>query len=113
MSFEPVCSLDDLWEGEMVEVVVGGTTVLVVHAEGQVAAFASWCPHQQYPLVQGELEGRRLTCFAHRWEFDAVSGAGLNPDDCALSRYAVRVEDDQVFVDVSGMIPGTTGSLST
>ena len=97
----------------MMEVVVGGTSVLVVHAEGgHVAAFSSSCPHQEYPLIKGELEGRRLTCYAHSWEFDAVTGAGVNPDDCALSRYSVKVEDDQVFVDVSDVTPGQSGSLS-
>lgn len=101
MSFELACSLDDLWEGEMKEIVVGGTSILIIHAEGgHVAAFAPSCPHQEFPLVEGLLEGRLLTCSAHRWEFDVVTGRGVNPDDCALMRYAVKVERENVFVDV-------------
>ena len=113
MPLERACSLDDLWEGEMKEVDVGGTSVLVVHAEGgHVAAFEPWCPHQQMPLADGDLEGRLLTCSAHRWEFDAVTGMGVNPDECALTRYLVEVNGDDVFVDVSVESTGDTASLS-
>lgn len=111
MAFEPACSLDELWEGEMKEVTVGGRDLLVVHAEGgHVSAFSAWCPHQAEPLVKGDLDGRRLTCTAHMWEFDAVSGQGLNPDDCALSPFPVKVESGQVFVDVSQETTGDGGS---
>lgn len=111
MPYELACSLDDVWEGEMKEVTVGGTTVLVVHADGgHVAAFSPWCPHQAYPLVKGEVDGRLLVCSAHSWEFDVVSGRGVNPDDCALSRYAVKVDGDQVLVDVTEETTGDRGS---
>jgi toluene monooxygenase system ferredoxin subunit len=113
MPFEPACSLDDLWEGEMKEVMVSGASVLLVHAEGGgVAAFSPSCPHQEYPLVKGDLDGRRLTCSAHGWEFDAVTGMGVNPDNCALRSYVVKVENDHVFVDVRAVAPGDAGSRS-
>lgn len=102
MPFELACSLDDLWEGEMMEATLGGTMVLVVHAQGgHVGAFSPSCPHQEFRLIKGDLEGRRLTCSAHGWEFDAVTGMGVNPDDCALRCYPVKVENDDVFVDVT------------
>lgn len=101
MSFELACSLDELWEGEMREFTVGGMPVLLIHAEGgHLGAFSPLCPHQEFPLVQGLLEGRLLTCSAHMWEFDAITGKGVNPDDCVLTRYPVKVENEQVFVDV-------------
>lgn len=113
MSFELACSLDDLWEGEMKEMAVCGTSVLVIHAEGgHVAAFAPWCPHQEFPLVEGLLEGRRLTCSAHSWEFDVVTGLGVNPDDCALKRYAVKVESENVFVDVRAVTAASDSQSS-
>lgn len=101
MPFKIACSLDDLWEGEMKEVSVEGIEVLLVHADGgHIGAFAAYCPHQEFPLIQGELEGGVLTCAAHLWQFDVVSGAGVNPLDCSLVRFAVRVEDEQILVDV-------------
>jgi toluene monooxygenase system ferredoxin subunit len=100
MAFEKVCSLDDLWEGEMKEFSIRGRRILIVHAEGgHIAGFAALCPHQGFPLVDGKLEGGKLTCAAHLWEFDATSGAGLNPGDCALRRYETKVENGEVYVD--------------
>lgn len=111
MPFERACSLDDVWEGDMKECQVGGTTVLVVHAQGgHIGAFSALCPHQEFPLIQGLLEGRLLTCSAHMWEFDAVTGAGVNPVECALTRYPVKVEDEQILVDVAGALITPAGA---
>ena len=100
MPFKYACTLDDLWEGEMKEVTVDGTRVLVVHAEGgHIGAFAASCPHQEYPLIDGLLEGNVLTCSAHLWQFDAVTGAGINPSECALQRFAIKVEGEEILVD--------------
>lgn len=100
MAFEQVCSLDDLWEGEMKEFSVNGRKVLVVHSEGgQMAGFAALCPHQAFPLINGKLEGTTLICSAHMWEFDAVTGVGLNPRECSLRRYETKVEDGFVLLD--------------
>jgi toluene monooxygenase system ferredoxin subunit len=105
MAFEKVCSLDDLWEGDMKEFVVNGRKVLVVHSEGgQIAGFAALCPHQAFPLVQGKLEGATLICSAHMWEFDAATGVGVNPTECSLRRYETKVEDGHVYLDPSKVL---------
>lgn len=100
MALEKVCSLDDLWEGEMKEFSVNGRKVLIVHSDGgHVAGFAPLCPHQAFPLINGKLEGDKLICSAHMWEFDAASGVGVNPADCALRRYETKVEDGFIYLD--------------
>mgnify|MGYP006197854955 CR=1 FL=1 len=106
MALEKVCSLDELWEGDMKEFSVKGRKVLVVHSEGgQVAGFAALCPHQAFPLINGKLEGTTLTCAAHMWEFDAVTGVGLNPSECSLRRYETRIEDGSIYLDPSRVLP--------
>ncbi|MEV1296103.1 Rieske 2Fe-2S domain-containing protein [Pseudonocardia sp. NPDC049635] len=93
--------LDDLWEGEMEGVEVGGTGVLLVNVDGEVHAYRNRCPHQAWPLDEGDLDDDGvLTCTRHLWEFDARTGAGINPDNCALSRYPTRVEDGTVYVEI-------------
>ena len=102
MAFEKVCNLDDLWEGEMEAFTVGGSEIVVLHIEGgMVRAIPASCPHQEHPLIEGELDGRTLTCNAHLWEFDVCTGKGINPDDAQLCNFAVKVENDDVFVDVT------------
>lgn len=80
---------------------VEDTEVLIVHAPGgEVRAYNPTCPHQDHPLIEGELEGCILTCAAHLWQFDVVSGEGVNPVGERLDAYPVKVEDEAVWVAI-------------
>ncbi|WP_374264483.1 Rieske 2Fe-2S domain-containing protein [Zoogloea sp.] len=106
MSFTKVCTVDDLWEGEMEAFTVDGHEVLLVCAEGgEIKAFQGICPHQDIALVEGKFDGKKLICRAHLWQFDASSGQGINPDDCALATYPVRLDGDDVYVSTEGIEP--------
>lgn len=106
MAFQKVCSLDDLWEGELLEAEVGTHVVVLVGLEGgQVRAFQGACPHQDIPLAEGRFDGRVLTCRAHQWTFDARTGKGINPGNCSLAEYPVEIEGDEVRIEVEGVRP--------
>lgn len=106
MSFQKAATLDDVWEGEMNEVEVEGQVILLVGLNGGgVRAFQGMCPHQDIPLCEGRFDGRVLMCRAHQWTFDADTGHGLNPGDCRLAAYPVRIEGDDVLVDLEGVRP--------
>ena len=97
--------LDDLWEGEMRSVGLGPVTVVVCNVEGEVFAYADRCPHLGSRLSEGTFDGRRITCAAHEWVFEARGGAGVNPSEADLDRYPVCVVDDAIFIDRAGMKP--------
>ena len=105
MSFTKVCVLDDLWEGEMESFTVNGQELLLVCADGGVVkAFQGICPHQDIPLIEGKFDGKTVICRAHLWQFDAGTGKGINPSDCELAEYPVKIEGDDVFVDTEGVV---------
>ena len=55
-----------------------------------------------WPLSEGDFDGETIVCANHSWEFDAKSGCGVNPADCALSRYPCMVNNDgTICVDVT------------
>jgi toluene monooxygenase system ferredoxin subunit len=89
-----VSHLDDLWEGEMEAVEVEGKPVLLVNLDGNVIAYQNRCPHQEWPLNDGDLDDNKLTCAQHLWEFDVTTGKGINPSTCALTGYQCKVDDD-------------------
>ena len=94
-------NLDDLWEGDMTAVSVDGEPVLLVNVDGTVRAYSNVCPHQASALDQGDLDGETLTCATHLWEFNALTGLGINPDDAALKSYGCQVGDDgAIYVDI-------------
>ena len=94
--------LDDLWEGDIEGVEVGGCKVIIVNVDGAVRAYQDRCPHQEWPLSDGDLDGEVLTCINHMWEFNAVTGQGINPADEALFPIPCKVEGDIVFVAPPG-----------
>jgi toluene monooxygenase system ferredoxin subunit len=96
--------LDDLWEGDMTAVDVAGTKVLLVNVDGDVQAYLNSCPHQASNLDEGELELEEgtITCWRHHWQFDARTGAGVNPADSNLTRYPCQIDDaGMICVDVT------------
>ena len=50
-----------------------------------------------------------LTYRAHVWQFDVTTGQGINPQDCELARYPVKIEHDEIYVDVVGIAPKRVG----
>ncbi|MGF6658679.1 toluene monooxygenase system ferredoxin subunit [Paraburkholderia atlantica] len=104
MRFRRVCTLDDLWEAEMAEVEVDGHVIVLVRPEGgEPRGFQGICPHHDIRLVEGKFDGRVLTCRAHQWTFDAKTGKGINPDDCGLAEYLVKLQGDDVLIAVEGV----------
>ena len=106
MAFQKVCTTDDVWEGEMQAFTVDGTDIVVIHAPGdEWRAIQAICPHQEVELVEGDLEGAVLTCRMHLWQFDVLTGRGVNPEHAELALYPIKVEGDDVYVDVAGIEP--------
>ncbi|MGQ0616597.1 MAG: Rieske (2Fe-2S) protein [Acidimicrobiia bacterium] len=102
--WEAAASLDDLWEGEMQAVEVGGVKVLLVNAGGEVAAFEDRCPHREFLLSEGDFDGEELVCAGHGWSYRGRDGQGVNPDGSCLRRFAVRVDGDSVLVAVGEVV---------
>ena len=96
------CDVDELWEGDMIGVRVEDTPILLVKVDGEIRAYRNRCPHQEWPLDQGDLDGDVLTCSAHLWQFEVRTGRGLNPSDCALAAFPVRVEEGKAWVCLPG-----------
>jgi toluene monooxygenase system ferredoxin subunit len=95
-----VGTLDLVWRGEKAGVVVGGRPVLLVNVDGVICAYEDRCRHKGVKLSEGRLEGAVLTCAAHGWEYDARTGHGINPASAVLPRYPVKVEGDEVFIEL-------------
>ncbi len=66
--------------------------------EGTLLAVDDRCPHEGYPLAQGQLRGCVLTCAWHNFKFDLRTGACIKGDE-AVAVFPVRVADGRVQVD--------------
>ena len=53
----------------------GGKQIALFHTADGVFACNNRCPHEGYPLREGNLDGCILTCNWHNWKFDLKTGA--------------------------------------
>jgi toluene monooxygenase system ferredoxin subunit len=109
--WQPAIPFEDLWIGEMIGLELAGVPVLLVNIEAEVRAYLDICPHQRSKLSEGELAGCALTCGTHRWEFDVLTGQGLNPSTSRLARLPVRVQDGMIEVIVEAGRDGLRGGM--
>lgn len=72
--------------------------------DGRPFALDNRCPHEGYPLAQGELKGTALTCCWHNWKFDVSSGACTLGGE-AVRHYPTREVDGRIEVDLSDPDP--------
>jgi nitrite reductase/ring-hydroxylating ferredoxin subunit len=95
-----ICGVDQLWDGEMQDFRVGDNSILLLKIEGRFHAYQGHCPHQGRALIDGDLDGDLLTCAAHRWQFDATNGQGVNPRGARLRCFPVHILERKVLIEL-------------
>jgi nitrite reductase/ring-hydroxylating ferredoxin subunit len=55
-NFVEVCSVEDLWEGEMQCFRVRNSAILLLKLDGRFRAYQGRCPHQGVALVEGDFD---------------------------------------------------------
>jgi nitrite reductase/ring-hydroxylating ferredoxin subunit len=68
---------DELEEGQMRGITVGGQEVLIAKVGGNIYAVENVCPHLKAILSEGTLEGYTVTCPRHGSQFDIRTGENL------------------------------------
>ncbi len=115
MAFARVCSLTDVEEPGSLRVELPGAeaggpgrpeAIAVVRFEGEVFAVEDVCSHAEVPLSEGDVEefggAPTIECWLHGSCFDLTSGRPTNlPATEPVPVYPVRVEGDDVLVDVA------------
>ena len=72
--------------------------MVLLNIDGEIRAFEDRCPHLSSRLSEGDIDGRTLTCAAHLWEFDAVTGKGTDPGNSQLNVFETRMADGNIEV---------------
>ncbi len=79
--------------------------VALFSVAGSVYAVDNRCPHEGYPLVEGQIDGAcTLTCNWHNWKFRLSDGRCLLGGD-NVRAYETRVEDGYVWLDLADPPP--------
>ena len=79
------------------EFTVGDKTICIARVNGKYCALDNVCPHQGGPLGMGYVDGNKLVCPWHGWQFDPSTGRADGGSD-GVAVYEIRIEGDDVLV---------------
>jgi nitrite reductase (NADH) small subunit len=99
-NFVKVAQVNEVPAGQGKCVEVDGKRIALFNIDGTFHAVDDVCPHQGGPISEGECEGKIVTCPWHGWEFDVETGVNRDDSDVALEKFAVRVEGNDVLVEL-------------
>ena len=113
--FQEVAKTDELKDGTLKKVTLGGREILLARAGNSYFAADNRCPHLSGDLSRGTLNGTVVTCPLHRSRFDLkdgkvvrwtdftglkLSAATLLKKPRPLTTHQVKVEGNGIFVAV-------------
>jgi NAD(P)H-dependent nitrite reductase small subunit len=102
MTWCRVAAASDVREGEAAAVEVGEHRIALCRVGGAIYAFENVCPHAFALLSDGFVEDDEIECPLHAARFEIATGRCLAPPaDRDLATYPVKVEGDEVFVEIS------------
>ena len=105
MSEVRACALSELADAVAHKVDVGGCPVALVRLGDTVHAIGDTCWHAEVSLAEGMVDTDEcaLECWKHGSLFSLESGEALTlPATRPVPTYVVRVDGDDVFVDLPG-----------
>lgn len=86
--------------GSVIETEARGMALCLANVGGELSALDNWCPHRQGPLGQGWVEDGYVLCPWHAWAFDVRSGLVQPPEEGRVEVFAVRVQGDEIEVNL-------------
>ncbi|PIQ83167.1 MAG: biphenyl 2,3-dioxygenase [Candidatus Omnitrophica bacterium CG11_big_fil_rev_8_21_14_0_20_63_9] len=105
-TFIALAKASDIPVGQFKPVQTHGKHLLVCHTETGFSVIDDTCTHDDGPLADGWLEGNAIECPRHGARFDVKTGKVLClPAAVPINAYAVKVDGDEVKVDVNQVIP--------
>ena len=78
----------------------GDKTICVANVNGAISAMDNVCLHRGGPLGQGTIEGDKVVCPWHGWQWDSKTGEAAHNPAAKVAVYAVKLEGGDVMVEV-------------
>jgi len=100
--WKAICHVDDIpvLGARRVKRPQGMDVAVFRTAQEEVFALLDRCPHKGGPLSQGIVFGSHVACPLHNWTIALDSGCARAPDEGSTPRFAVKVENGLVHLDL-------------
>ena len=100
MPFVKVATLSQLDPDTVREVEANGSRYALCRVGDRVTALDGTCLHRGGPLGQGTVQGQRVVCPWHAWEFDCATGENDYDPSLRVAAYPVKVEGGDILIEV-------------
>jgi nitrite reductase/ring-hydroxylating ferredoxin subunit len=87
-------------EREAKEFVYEDKVICVANVQGVISAIDNVCLHRGGPLGQGTIEGDKLVCPWHGWQWDPKTGQTEHNRAAKLAIYPLKIENGDVMIEV-------------
>ena len=99
-----VCKVSELESGKAKSVQINGKDIGVFNIKGKYYALDNLCIHAGAPLHDGFIDEEKcqVACNWHAWGYDLATGKCVThpKQDVFAQTYTVRVQGDEIFVEV-------------
>jgi nitrite reductase (NADH) small subunit len=101
MAWVKIAHLEDIPRlGSRVLPTEQGNIAIFRSSADQVFAVRDRCPHKGGVLSQGIVHGCKVTCPLHSWIIDLEQGEAVAPDVGHVKTFAVKVEQNEVYLNL-------------
>jgi nitrite reductase (NADH) small subunit len=96
---QKLAKLKDVKEGKpLIVKTKEGVQIALILLEGEIYGIENVCPHMEGPVGEGQIEGCRITCPWHGWQFDIKTGACINVEGEEVKKIPVHVENGDIYL---------------
>ena len=78
----------------------GNKMICVANVNGTIMAMDNVCLHRGGPLGQGMIEGDKLICPWHGWQYDPKTGQAVHNPNARVAVYPIKIEGGDVMVQI-------------
>jgi apoptosis-inducing factor 3 len=101
-----VAKVNELQNGQMQQIAVGDSQILLAKINDKFYVTGAFCTHYGAPLEKGILSGETIVCPWHNACFNAIAGQQEQPPGLnSLATFLTRVEGEEVLVKLPDEIP--------
>jgi nitrite reductase (NADH) small subunit len=87
-------------EAEAKEFICGEKTICLANVAGRLVAMDNVCLHRGGPLGQGIVDGGKIVCPWHGWQYDPLTGSAAHDPAAKVQIYPVKVEGEDVLIEL-------------
>jgi len=85
-------------ENEAKEFTLGDKVICVANVNGTITAMDNVCLHRGGPLGQGMIEGGKVVCTWHGWQWDPKTGEAVHNPAAKVAVYPLKMENGDVMI---------------